>query len=44
MLTTFSGEEFEIISGVLLFNTKTNDLEFALNQTRITSGISVKVR
>lgn len=36
MLRTFSGEELEIISGVSVFNTKTDDLESALGQTRIT--------
>lgn len=36
MLTTFSGEELEVISGVSLLNTKTNDLESALGRTKIT--------
>ena len=36
MLRTFSGEMLEIISGVSVFNTKTNDLKTALGQTKIT--------
>lgn len=36
MLSAFSGEELEIISGVSVFNTKANDLETALGQTKIT--------
>ncbi|MBS3787164.1 septum formation protein Maf [Candidatus Bipolaricaulota bacterium] len=36
MLSSFSGEELEVISGVSLLNTRTNDLESSLGRTKIT--------
>lgn len=36
MLSAFSGGELEIISGVSVFNTKTDDLESALGHSKIT--------